>query len=316
MSGIEEISGYINQLSFDLKAEMLIAVLAERKIDPDEVLSAFEGQFKRNWSRDIEGSASLNLETGEEKLCLHLNRDGVYDTLPELLFHNNLETDNQSAEEMAKDSMRMKTEEKDARTFFQPFENEIFLLRVELAMKENHLFKNIYAEFLNGIIQDFWRVDTDLPENYTNRLKKLLPLVYSITGDYDLTAQCLEFIIKESVLISAATEHQDGICNGDFHHSGILGECLLGVDTVSGNMVSGFVNRLIFSIGPIVNAETNEYIKNGSMDSFMHCFYSYFIPYEIDVETKYIFEAEQSMFILHDNISTHFSYLGYNSVIQ
>jgi hypothetical protein len=315
LSKLDDISQYINQLSFDLKAELLIAVLAEQKIDPGEVLAFFDGQFRRNWSKDIEGSDSLNLDTGEEKLCIHLNRDGVYDSLPELLFHKNLETDNQSAEEMAKDSMRLKTEEKESRSFFQPFENEIFLLRVELAMKENQLLKNINTEFLTAIIEDFWRMDTDLPENYIARLKKLLPLVYRITGNYDLTAQCLEFILKESVMISAAD--LNGIIEDDnFGHSGILGECLLGVDTVSGNMVSGFVNRLICSIGPIENAETNEYVKNGKMDRFLNCFYSYFIPFELDIETKYIFETEQSLFELHDTIDTRLSFLGYNSVIQ
>lgn len=315
MSRIEEISQYVNKLSFDLKAEMLVAVLAEQEIDQDEILSAFNGQFKRNWSRDIEGSSAENLETGEEILCLHLNRDGVYDTLPELLFHKNLETENQSAAEMAKDSMRLKAEEKESRLFFQPFENEVFLLGVQVAMKENQLFKNIYTEFLTGIIPDFWRIDNDLPENYINRLKKLLPLVYRITGDLDLTAQCLEFIIKESVKISTAAEKADGIDEGNFHNSGILGKCLLGVDTVFGKMVTGFVNRLKFSIGPIVNPETSEFVKNGRMNRFLDCFYSYFIPFEFDVETKYIFETEQSLFILNDNTDGRISFLGYNSVI-
>ena len=316
MSRIEEISEFVNQLSFDLKAEMLVAVLAEQKIDPNEILAAFNGQFRRNWSRDMAGSNAENLETGEEMLCFHLNRDGVYDTLPELLFHKNLEADNQSAVEMAKDSMRLKAEEKESRSFFQPFENEIFLLGVQLAMKENQLFKNIYSEFLTGIIPDFWRVESDLPENYIARLKKLLPLVYRITGDLDLTAQCLEFIIEESVKIYTATEKADDIEEGDFHHSGILGKCLLGVDTVFGNMVTGFVNRLIFTIGPILNPETDEFVKNGSMNRFLDCFYSYFIPFELDVETKYIFESEQSLFILDDNTDAQISYLGYNSVIQ
>ncbi len=49
----------------------------------------------------------------------------------------------------------------------------------------------------------------DLPENYVDRMKKLLPLVYQITGDLDLTAQCLEFIIKEKVKISNSAENAD-----------------------------------------------------------------------------------------------------------
>jgi hypothetical protein len=249
-------------------------------------------------------------------LSVHLNRDGIYDLLPEALFHSDFGNEDQSGEEMAKDSMKLRVQEKETRMFFQPFENEIFLQRVQLAMMENQLFKSIYAEFLTGILPNFWRVDYDLPENYVVRLKKLLPLVYRITGDFSLTAQCLEYILKEKVKITTAAEHTDGIAHRDFHHSAVLGKSLLGVDTISGNMVNGFVDRLIFSIGPIINPEANELIKDGSMDMFLDCFYSYFIPFELDIDTKYIFGKEQSLFMLNDDTDAKTSYLGYNSVLQ
>ena len=64
---------------YDLKAEMLVAVLAEQRIDLGEILAAFDGQLKRVWSRDIAWSTVDNLETGDNMLCFHLNRDGIYD---------------------------------------------------------------------------------------------------------------------------------------------------------------------------------------------------------------------------------------------
>jgi len=315
LSRIEEISQYVNQLSFDLKAEMLVAILAEQRIEPDEVLAACKGNFRRNWSRDINSSSVGNLENGEEKLSLHLNRDGIYDTLPELLFHSILETDNLSAEEMAKDSMRLKAEEKEIRSFFQPFENEIFLQRVQLALKENQLLKRIYTEFLTGIIPNFWLADSDLPENYADRLKKILPLVNRITGDFDLTSQCLEYILKEKVEVISSGKDPEEIEESDLFSSGIMGSSLLGIDTVMGNQVSGFLDNLIFSIGPIINNETIELVKNGRMDKFLDCFYGYVIPFELDVETKFVFGTEERNFILNDIDEAKICYLGYNSVI-
>jgi hypothetical protein len=291
---------------------MLVAVLAEQRIDPVEVLAAYSGQFRRNWTRDIERSTIQHLETDEEMLCLHLNRDGIYDTLPELLFHNNFEAENQSAEDMAKDSMRLKAEEKESRSFFQPFENEIFLQRVQLAMKENQLLKSIYTEFLTGIIPDFWIADNELPEDYLARLKKLLPLADRITGDFTLTGQSLEFILKEKVEVTSHAYNKGDI---DYFESGILGTSMLGVDTICGNHVNGFLDDLIFTIGPIINNETNELVKNGRMYKFLDCFYGYFIPFELDVETKYVFGNEESKFILSDPDGTKICYLGYNSVI-
>lgn len=316
LSRLDEISLYINQLSFDLKAEMLVAVLAEQRVDLREILAAFDGQLKRVWSRDIAWSAVDHLETGDIMLSLHLNRDGIYDVLPEALFHNNYGNEDQSAKEMAKDSMKMRSEEKEIRSFFQPFENEIFLQRVQLAMKENQLFKNINAEFLTAMIPYFWKVEKDLPENYIVRMKKLLPLVDQITGDFYLTAQSLEFILNEKVIIANFAEDSDNDTLTDFHHSGVLNQSLLGINTIAGKLDNDFINHLLCSIGPITNTETCGLVKKGTMSRFLDCFYSYFVPFEIEVDTKFIFGTEPSMFILNEDADANISYLGYNSVIQ
>jgi hypothetical protein len=315
LSRLDEISEYVNHLSFDLKAEMLVAILAEQRADLAEILSAFDGQLKRVWSRDIAWSTVAHLETGDNMLCFHLNRDGIYDALPEALFHNNSGNEDQSAEEMAKDSMKIRAEEKETRMFFQPFENEIFLQRVQLSMMENKLIRSINAEFLTAVIPYFWKVDNNLPEIYVARLKKILPLVHQVTGDLALTAQCLENIIREKVEVTASDEHTESITSGDFLFSGVLGKSTLGVDTISGNQVSDFVNRLIFSIGPINDTETGELVKAGRMDKFLDCFYGYFVPFEYETDTKYIFGTEQSLFVLNDNDDAEFSHLGYNSLI-
>lgn len=315
MSRLDEISKYINQLSYDLKAEMLVAVLAEQRIDLREILAAFDGQLKRTWSRDIDWSAVDHLETDDIMLSLHLNRDGIYDVLPEVLFHSSYGNEDQSAKDMAKDSMQMRSEEKETRSFFQPFENEIFLQRVQLAMIENKLFKNLDAQFLTAMIPHFWIVDQNLPENYVDLLKKMLPFVHQITGDFDLTAQCLEFILKEKVRIYNSGEDSDDVAQTDFHLSGVLNESLLGINTITGNLNNSFANRLICSIGPIIQTGTSELVKNGTMNRFLDCFYSYFIPFELEVDTKYIFGSEQSLLLLNDNSDVYVSYLGYNSVI-
>jgi hypothetical protein len=315
LSRLDEISQYINQLSFDLKAEMLVAVLSEQRIDLGKILATFDGQLKRTWSSDIAWSAVDRLETDDIMLSLHLNRDGIYDTLPEALFHSNYGNEDQSAKEMARDSIQMRSEEKEIRSFFQPFENEIFLQRVQLAVIENQLFKNLDARFLTAMIPHFWRVDQDLPEKYVDHLRKLLPLVHQITGDLDLTAQCLEFVIKEKVRIDNSAEDPDDVTQTDFRHSGILNESLLGINTITGNLDNGFVNHLLCSIGPIVHTETSELIKNGTMTRFLDCFYSYFIPFELEVDTEYIFRTEQSLLLLNEDSEANLSYLGYNSVI-
>jgi hypothetical protein len=315
LSRLGEISEYINQLSFDLKAEMLLAILVEQRIRTEEILAVFDGQLRRAWSRDVSRSTVDRLESGNQMLCLHLNRDGIYDTLPEALFHSSSGFEDQSAKEMAKDSMKIRNEEKEARKFFQPFENEIFLQRVHLAMTENKLFERIYSDLLTGVIPDLWKTDNDFPEIFVTRLKKMLPLINQVAGDLPLTAQCLECIIDERVEVNCENNPDEGAETFDSIFSGILGKSTLGIDTVSGERVSNIVSNLIFSIGPITDNETGNLVREGRMDGFVNCYYSYFVPFEYEVKTEYIFGTEQGKFMLYDDADKEASYLGYNSVI-
>jgi len=316
LSKLDEISGFINQLSFDLKAEILGAILASQRMNYDQLLGSFDGQLKRVWSRDIAGTSVENLNTGDEMLCLHLNRDGIYDTLPEGLFHEISRKDSQSGEEMAKDSKQLKKEETEIRTFFQPFENELFIQGMRLASKENKLIKSIVSEYITGIIPHFWRVEDDLPERLVVSLKKILPLANRIAGNFNLTTRSLEFILKERVNFSLVNTPYHDTETYDFNETGVLGECFLGIDSIAGDRVNGFIGRVVFTIGPIMNEETAILVKNGRMNRFLDCFYGYFMPFEIDVETKYLFNVEESIFVLEDELETKISYLGYNSSIQ
>ncbi len=315
MSKLDEISQYVNQLSFDVRAEMLVAFLCEQRVDLSEIMAAFDGQLKRDWSQDIAWSTADRLETGDQLLTLHLNRDGIYDILPEVLFHSSIENESQSGKEMAKDSMKLRTEEKEARVFFQPFENEIFLQRVQLALMENRLSKSVFTEFLMGCIPYFWKIDYDLPEDYVARMKKFLPFVHRITGNLILTAQCLEYILNEMVIITISDEPIGETAVEDFQPMGILGKSILGIDSISGNRVDALAKRILFSIGPIINHKTDERVKDGIMTRFLDCFYGYFVPFEFETATDFIFKSEQSEFILTDYSDTKISCLGYNSVI-
>lgn len=312
MTKPEEISQYINQLSFDLKAELLVAVLMEQSEIP-EIRAVFNGQHKRVWSKDIDCSTVGGKETGNDVLYIFLNRDGIYDLLPEAFFHG-MHSDARSGEEMARESMKVRTEEKEARLFFQPFEHEIFMGGVQLAMMENQLYRNIYSELLTGMIPDFWKIKNDFPVNFVTKLKKILPAAYQVCGDLDLTAQCLEYVLNEKVNLSSSMKTPDYIEEGTAGSEIPVGS-ILGGDFVLGSYTTGFMGSLTFMIGPVKSRDNITLIKNGSMDRFLDCFYGYFIPVELDAGTKYIFSDEESIFTLNEEDEKS-SHLAYNSVIQ
>ncbi len=315
MSKLSKIGWYINQLSHDLKAEQLLAFF-EENINLRDIVVSHEGQLQRVWSKDVAGVTVDNLPNGKDILNVRLNRDGIYDALPEALFHNLTESNCAAGAEMAKESMRLRTEEKESRLFFKPLENEIFLQKLQLADKENRLFERIFTEKLMGLISDFWKLDEKLPKNYITRLARLLPFAHLITGEKNLTRLSLEFIIDEKVELKEYISKDYESMPDSVHTKGKIGDCKLGADLIVGEYVNGYISSMQFNIGPVKNPMTSQYIKTGSMEKFLKCFYNYFVPVYLDADAQYVLPYEQSLLVLDSDNEMNISYLGYNSVIE
>ncbi len=309
-------SGYINEILYDIRAEYIVSCLLKLDLSQDDLLAAFDGPLKRSWSVDIDRCELESFENGDEVLSLHLNRAGVYDTLPEALFHLFPENRNADGEELAKESVKLRAEEKTARNFFRIFENEIFWQGVHMSTKENHKLLNLYTESLNGLIPGFWKLDMNIPSEYTEKMVKYLPYAYQITGNYHLTALCLEDILHEKVLMEQDTCETEEI-NRNYNKSttttGLVGQSQLGKDLVLGHKTAGFVRRIMVKIGPLENTDPKEFYKNGLIYRLLKSFYSYFLPVEFDVETKLVSLGKVKIFTLGSEEEK--ALLGYNVVL-
>lgn len=309
-------SEMINALLFDLRAEYLIAGMLLEGVSLKDIAIFFDGILKRKWSTDINYAEVEKNESGDETINIHLNRSGIYDVLPEALFHEFIDNRDATGKDMAKESMKLKAVEKFARLFFRPFENEIFLQNVFVVLKESQEFKSLYSGLLNGFIPDFWKTDK-IPYKYAVKLWQYLPLAHKIIGDYELTAQCLENILDAKVTIKLS--HDEDMTFGDdvdFNSSDMkLGNVKLGYDMVAGKKVTGFIGKLTVRIGPVMNTDIKDFFDTGEAGLLLRSFYSYFFPVELDVETKILTGESRGNFILGLGETNENSYLGYNAVI-
>jgi len=320
---LQKKSDAINTLLYDLKAEFLTALLLSEGMSQKDIMVVFDGVLKRKWSTDINYSEVEEFENGDGAVSIHLNRAGIYDALPEALFHSFSDIRNSTGEDMAKESMRLKAEEKQVRLFFRPFENEIFFRNVFVAMKENRKFEDLYSEFLNGLIPGFWKIDEKIPGKYVSKLTRLLPFAYQVTGNYGLTAKCIEYILDEQVGIEFRGEEMDtsGNSGTENNENDLKGGCLgvgrLGYDVIAGQTAAGHMGRLLIHIGPLKNTDPKDFFKGGPGYLALNCIYSYFIPVELDVETRLKAEKKENYFILSGNakVESEMSYLGYNTTI-
>src|SRR3990170_5103636 len=143
----------------DFKAETIAAEIVEQGTDPEQILIQLLGSLKRTFSNDVKSVESEVLEDHKEYIIVQATREGIYDMLPQGLFHH--PTAHKSArteKEIIKTMKRRREEEMNARKFFLPLEATINHLRIEMALHENRLDKRSHYDDLVNLFARHWEI--------------------------------------------------------------------------------------------------------------------------------------------------------------
>ncbi|MCF6350050.1 MAG: hypothetical protein L3J23_03345 [Flavobacteriaceae bacterium] len=274
----------------NIKAEVLIAEVEEKSdLKLEDIIINHKSTFKRSYRRDI-----ININNFiDSTLTINLARNGIYDYLPEGLFH--VEKENQRNDSYAQRRKNYKEQEKNARTFFSPFENEFFNQRLQIEKNERELLNNFY-NLKDDFLIDFWKIDKSLPRAYILKLVKLLPYRHKIVGDLELTRLCLEKILDEKVIFKKTFGNSP---SNKIKKS--RNKYKLGVDLVLNNDNEVLQPLLDVIIGPISNQIIDNYLKKDGISKFVNTFYDYFIPIEIEVTSKFIVNRENGFLLKKGN---------------
>jgi hypothetical protein len=315
MNKAAEIIELIKDLSFDIRAEVLMADLIENGLSADEFVVIPAGTLKRKYSTDIRKAEVLKATPGKPVLVIQVNRDGIYDALPEGLFHSPPEKPMKGASEMSLESKKLKREEKEARNFFLPFENEVFLHHISLELAERRILRQFSQNLFDEISPEFWNFDKTLHPEYISKLILLLHHAHKIAGNFELTRLSLEMVLEEKVNIKV---HPSGkVSEKKETKHGLNGSCLgnvrLGMDFICDEHFTDLMPVLEVQIGPITKTPVTDYIGSGKLSGFLHCFYNYFIPAGMEVDTLVIPPEDQYSFILDESKSA--GILGYNTAV-
>ena len=313
MKSFDEIVTSINHLRHDIKAEVIIADIIENGMSVADVVTIPDGLFKRGFNQDISKAEVRKLNNGQSVLEIHITRDGIYDTLPAGLFHDQPKESVSKGQEMASHSKKQRLVEKEARKFFHPFENEIFLMHIDLELEERKILNRFSENLFDDIFSEFWKLDKTLPQKFLSRLILLLHLAHKITGNVEMTARTLEIIIEEKIKINlAGDEHSYNDYDKQIEDPNTLGSTDLGIDFICGQHINFSQPVMEFVIGPLSNSPIEDYLENGKISRFLNCFFGYFVPVEMDFRIKVIVNQEEMDFTL-DSVSNPI--LGYNLTI-
>lgn len=296
---LENIFDELIKVQKKVKAEVLISELQKTTdVKEEDYIINNKSTFTRAFGGDI---IKAQLNDNQDRVQIDLARNGLYDSLPEGLFHQ--QTISKDTKSYIEKRKAIKEEEQASRSFFAPIENEFFFQRLQIERNERTLL-NGFGHLKNDFLFDFWNIDDTIPKNYTARLISLLPYCHKIVGDLELTRLSLEKILDESVQIKRTNELLFN--NEEEQTVGVH----LGVDTVLESENYGiWIPRLEFTIGPILTKNLEWYLNEFKVYEFLEIFYGYFVPMEMEVKTKLLVDKDSEFLLGEANNSI----LGFSS---
>ncbi|MGA0560249.1 hypothetical protein ACO2Q8_26535 [Larkinella sp. VNQ87] len=190
----------LNHLPVDLRAEVVLADMLEDGISPDALILNPVGGFKRAFGRDLARTEWVESQQSARRwLQIDLNRNGLYDLLPEGIAHQ--PTSNQTAvstEALLLEMQLQQEREQAARRFFRPIEQEFFRQRIRIE-QEQRRFPFDSEPRPDDLLGQFWDVPDFLTPAQFQRLMYLLPVMHRMAGDWSAVRSCFEEVIEEPI---------------------------------------------------------------------------------------------------------------------
>lgn len=298
----------------DFKAETIAAELVEQGEGLEQILVQMLGSLKRTFSNDVKIVETEILEDHTEYTIVKAAREGIYDMLPETLFHHpTAHKTARSEKEIIKAIKRRREEELNARKFFLPIEATINYLRIEMALYENRLDKRTHYDDLVQLFADHWGIFEYLNAEQANIFLHLIPIIHDIRDDHPKIQEVMEMIFKEKVEVSL--RNQRPLLPQDTMPSR-LAESVLGVDLTTGNIkFDEGVDEIVITIGPMESCVYRDFMPARKNAVILGLLCDYLLPVHTDIITKFELIERDRQARLADSFSDSNSILGEDMVL-
>ncbi len=308
MNRKDAIETFYNELSarlYDIKAETLVNQALQNNLHADDLVAMHDGRFVREYRPDLYDISKVEDSRLLQLLQLRLSRSGLYDLVPEGLFHQSYTgKPGSSAAEMAAQSRIDRKKEQAARKFFQPIENSFFRQQVVLEQQEEKILAGINNGLLNDYFFTFWEFPEGLNRTSAMLLVLLLPYAHAIAGDLSLMQDCLQILLQENVTVSMVPP-KDCVAPAT---ASALGMGELGNDMVCGHTFNEDYPCLQYVIGPLQHSKPVDYVTGGDSDLVMQVFNNYFAPFEADILIEVEVDRSRALVELSENESPILGY--------
>lgn len=265
----------IRELDLDLKAEVIAASLIQKGIPPAQIIVQPKGNAQRSYRKDVSSFYTLLSDyDNTEYLYIETHRDGFYDALPENIFHQPTRGRTEKNKYEVIDEIRKhRAEEKAARKFFLPLEQEYMSIRTLLHLLEDDFEKNSDNSRVIEIFSEHWPILKKLDIYHASIFLRVIPLIHTIRNNFELASKTMSLILGIPIEIIL---YKPGKINArSFLFD--LGGSVLGMDSTVGSDVFDGEYDLKVTIGPLKEQEIPDFITRGKYETIVDELLDYFI---------------------------------------
>lgn len=302
-----------NKLQTDFKAESVAVNLLKYHRAVSNIFIERVGVNDRAYLKDIKSISSSYLGFDEEVFTIESYREGIYDYLPEGLFHPpSLGASRKNVDTVVREIRKQKRVEDDARKFFRPFELEVFFTEISALLKESEFDITSNTDALLETVSELWPLIDMLDKQSAYIFIHILPFFHQIRGDKKWFERCMTAFLQVPVKVTFSPNVIDEIEKND--DSMLLGNSRLGVTYIpSGRHMDGQRNWVV-NIGPIPYEDMKKYIPTSPFRKVLQTLYDYFLPVTVDIEENFVTEKQEYSFSLKDD-GRNASRLGYSTFL-
>ncbi|MDZ4822256.1 MAG: type VI secretion system baseplate subunit TssG [Flavobacteriales bacterium] len=294
----------------DVRAEVIAADLLDDGVLLNNITVRPAGTFRRTYSKDVLSAEKVPDETGTSfKLEMEVSREGIYDMLPEGLFHQpdaNKRATNVG--DVVTHIRKTRKEEEDSRKFFLAIEKELYRLRILVELEERKTLEDYSDHFRNELFFQVWPDLYILKKEYVNPLIQVLPHAFKICGNIQLTEYCFSKVLGYDVSIRITEVMKRNVENTNTTR---LGNSRLGIDAFAGDVLIDFFPETVISIGPLGKKQVPDFSTGGSAWLAYQVLCNYLLPADAEPEMKLRIQRGEEHLVLttekFDGILNHTS---------
>ena len=301
-----------NSLETDYKAEVVAASQIEQGVDPDSIKIIRDGISRRGISTEIEEIyKEYSAYDLTDYLCIRANKEGMYDMLPQGLFHQPIKKYTTGDKDDALEEIKIhRGEEFFVRRFFHLFE-----LIADRTLTNAYLFEARYdrktsnTEFTELFTQ-YWPVLKMLTLKQSVFFMHIIPLLHNIRSHYKNMQQALSYILEVPARISTIKLPAK---KSERHFESSISNSRMGVDFVLGKKFDDAIYDLKVTIGPISAEMMKNFLETAKGYKILESLLETFLPAHAFIVKEFIIDPKDSKFILSNESNSTF--LGINSFI-